>query len=493
MLSGSSLAFAAGAKDYSGYKVYVSLGDSIAAGIGETNRDNKFLYRTPGAYPDIIANEIDAECIPLCCAGSRTVELRACLEDDYVMPDYVTMTMDQAKVDEIRGAFAPAIKKADLITLNIGANDVATYALLLAKDYAGKLGINIASANSAVSEYEAEGDITSAVTSLVSLADKVGAAADMVKAIINGLRIGAERFCENWDAIIRDIYKLNPDVTLMVAGLYNPFNHVKLSGSATLEIGRALDGVIDMINSKMQYGSIYACRYIYVDINGIESLFAAKNLNILDKGFLSDPVLDVHPSVKGQAQIAERFIDKIPEKHACTAPFIDISKLEDEFKAAIEWAYNVGVSIGKDAGLFDPDGCCTRGEIITMLWRAAGCPTPKSSGCAFADVDPRSYCAKAVEWAYEQGIALGYSKDEFAPSDICTRAQIVTFLSRSAGAPKTDGGVSFTDVRAGDYFFSAVAWAVNNHIAKGFDSQHFAPNAACTRAQAAAFLFRCFG
>ncbi len=318
MLSGSCMAFAAKAKDYSGYKVYVSLGDSIAAGIGESNRDNKFLCRTPGAYPDLIANAIDAECIPLCCAGSRTVELRACLEDKYVMPDYVTMTMDRAKVDEIRGAFKPAIKQADIITLNIGANDIATYALLLAKDYAGKLGISLASVNSAVSAYAEDGDFTNAAASLISLADKVGAAAGMVKAMVKGLYVGYERFSENWDAIMRDIYKLNPDVTLLVAGLYNPFNHVKLSSSSMLEIGRALDGVIDMINAKMQYGSVYACRYIYVDITEIESLWAAKGLNVLDEGFLTDAVLNVHPSAKGQAQIADRFIAKIPAKHDCS-------------------------------------------------------------------------------------------------------------------------------------------------------------------------------
>ena len=493
MLSGTCVSLAASAKDYSGYNVYVVLGDSIAAGIGETNKDNKFLYRTPGAYPDIIANTIGAHCIPLCCAGSRTVELRACLEDDYVMPDHITMTMGEGKVEEIRDPYIPAIKRADIITLNIGANDIATYALLSAKDAAGRLGISFLSVNDAVSMYEENGDATGAITKLVELADKVGAAADMVNAVITGLYVGYDRFCENWECIMRDIYTLNPDVTMLVAGMYNPFNRVKLTSNSLIEIGRALDGVIKLINARMQYGSHYSKYYTYVDIMGIESLWAQKELDILDEGFLKDAALNVHPSVKGQSQIAEKMIAKIPEKHMDSASFTDLDGLDLEFRGAVNWAYNKGITVGRTAEWFDPDWSCNRAEIITMLWRAAGCPEPKSAKCVFPDVNPSSYCAKPIQWAYEQGITNGYETGDFAPADECTRAQIVTFLYRYAGSPTVKYSISFEDVFTDDYFYDAVAWAVKSGITNGCDSTHFCPFDTCTRAQAVTFLYRYMG
>ena len=489
LLAGSCVSLADAAKDYSGYRVYVCLGDSIPAGIGETNSTEKFLHRTPGAYPDIVANTIGAELIPLACAGSRTIELRACLEDDYVMPNEVTMTMDRAKVDEIRGAYVPAVAKADLITLNIGANDIATYALLLAAEAAKGLGINVLSVNSAVDMYEEEGDFTGAVASILDLAEKAGALVDVVNAIVGGLMEGYYHFSENWDAIIGDIFEINPDVTLMVVSLYNPFNHMKISDDSLLEIGKALDGVISLINAKMQYGSRYACKYIFVDVMGIESLFAKNGVSILDEGILEGAVLNVHPSMKGHAQIAEKVIAKIPEK-SFELPFGDIAGLNDDYKQAIAWAYDKGVVNGKSANVFAPNAPCTRGEIVTMLWRAAGCPAPKSENCIFSDVNDTSYCAKAAQWAYESDITKGVGGGRFAPDAQCSRGEVVTFLYRSAGSPEVRSDVSFTDVAADSYCAEAAAWAVANGIAKGYGDGSFHPTAGCTRAQAVTFIFR---
>ena len=143
MLSGLCVCFADGGKDYTGYRKYVSLGDSIANGIGENNVENKYMYRTPDAYPDLIAKEIGAELSQLACGGMRTVELRACLEDDYVMPDELANNFSLEKVQEIRHFYAPAIADADFITLNIGSNDILTYALLRAREALAENGIII--------------------------------------------------------------------------------------------------------------------------------------------------------------------------------------------------------------------------------------------------------------------------------------------------------------------------------------------------------------
>ena len=245
LLASLTVSFAA-QKDYRGYVSYVSLGDSIANGIGENNVENKYMHRTPGAYPDRIANATGAHLTQLGCGGMRTVELRACLEDSYDMPDEYANNFTREKVAEIRPFYKPAVAAADLITLNIGANDVATYALLRAKAALADAGVSLGAITGAES---GAADQTDALSRLFSLARTVGALGSAVNAAISGLTEGYARFVRNWDAIIGDIYALNPDVTLLVAGFYNPFNELKISDSSLLELGRAADGIIAAIKT----------------------------------------------------------------------------------------------------------------------------------------------------------------------------------------------------------------------------------------------------
>lgn len=485
LLSCCCVCFADSTKDYSGYRKYVSLGDSIADGIGENNPGvHKYLYRTPGAYPDRIANEIGAELTQLACGGMRTVELRACLEDDYYMPDEFANNFNRAKVREIRGLYAPAIKDADLITLNIGSNDIMTYALIRAKSAVSDLGIKI---DSAVAALEESGEYTQALVKLletVKTADKYG---KIVEEAISGLYDGYSHFDENWDAIIGDIYKLNPNVTLMVAGVYNPFDHLKIDDGMMLELGKAADGIMEMINVKIKYTCPYSNDYIYVDIMGVESMAAKYGDSLTDEGFSETLQLNVHPSNEGQADIANRFIKLIPEKSG--APFTDIAVKPLDYRNAIDWAYEKGIVKGKTSDKFCPDETCTRGQTAAMLWRAAGSPKA-NGGCPFADVSKDSYYYDAVCWGYEKGIIKGFSSTEFHPNELCTRGQIVTFIYRYAGSPAVSGGTVFKDVLPGSYCYDAVCWAVKNDIAKGFDSAIFSPEGSCTRAQLVTFLFR---
>lgn len=482
LLAGFCVCFADGGKDYSGYRKYVSLGDSIANGIGENNVENKYMNRTPGAYPDRIANEIGADLTQLACGGMRTVELRACLEDDYVMPDELANNFSREKVQEIRSLYAPAIADADFITLNIGSNDILTYAILRAKEALAKSGISLGAASSD----EANGDFSGALGDILGTAEGVGMLADIVKDVVDGIYDGYTHFCKNWDAIIGDIYALNPNATLMVSGLYNPFPELKISDSSVLPLGKAADAVIELINMHIKNNSAYADKYIYVDIMGVESMATKFGDSITDEGFFKSVELNVHPSNEGQAEIAKRFIALIPE---CSgAPFTDIAAKPLNFRDAIDWAYAEGITNGKTAGSFCPDDSCTRGQIITMLWRAAGSPAA-SSACGFSDVSSSSYCYSAVCWAVGKGIAKGFTSTQFCPEKTCTRGQIVTFLYRYAGSP-AGGSTGFTDVAKTSYCYDAVCWAVENGIAKGFDSTHFAPDSFCTRAQSVTFLYR---
>ncbi len=157
---------------------------------------------------------------------------------------------------------------------------------------------------------------------------------------------------------------------------------------------------------------------------------------------------------------------------------------------AVLWAAKKGITGGVDENHFAPDAACTRAQIVTFLWRAAGSPEPKGAS-GFTDVPSDSYYAKAVAWAVENGITTGMSDSVFAPDGICTRAQSVTLLYRALGS-KTESSASFRDVPANSWYADAVAWAVENDVTVGIGKGLFGPDAACTRGQIVTFLYRAY-
>ena len=163
---------------------------------------------------------------------------------------------------------------------------------------------------------------------------------------------------------------------------------------------------------------------------------------------------------------------------------------EDYYYDAVLWAAQEGVTGGTSDTLFAPNAGCTRAQAVTFLWRAAGSPEPKSADLPFTDVPADAYYAKAVAWAVENDVAKGVSETAFAPDTACTRAQIVTFLWRAQQSPASGGENPFTDVPAAAYYYNAVLWAVENDVAKGVSETAFAPDTACTRAQIVTFLWR---
>ncbi len=161
------------------------------------------------------------------------------------------------------------------------------------------------------------------------------------------------------------------------------------------------------------------------------------------------------------------------------------------YAKAVEWAVKKGITNGKANGLFGSNDPCTRGQIVTFLWRAAGSPAPKGTAKVPGDVLPGSYCYDAVAWALENGITNGLADGTFGVNNTCTRGQSVTFLYRAMGtAPTTANG--FTDVAANAFCAEAVAWAVENGVTNGTSASTFSPNAGCTRAQIVTFLFRTY-
>ena len=169
--------------------------------------------------------------------------------------------------------------------------------------------------------------------------------------------------------------------------------------------------------------------------------------------------------------------------------FTDMPAKEHWAHDAIDWALVTGVTTGTGNTTFSPDAGCTRAQVVTFLWRAAGKPEPETEENPFLDVSPDAYYYSAVLWALEQGVTTGTSENNFSPDAVCTRAQIVTFLWRFAGSEAAEGA-AFTDVPAGAYYETAVAWAAGKGVTTGTSRDSFSPNAPCTRAQVVTFLYR---
>ena len=170
-------------------------------------------------------------------------------------------------------------------------------------------------------------------------------------------------------------------------------------------------------------------------------------------------------------------------------PFTDVA--EGAYYAdAVAWAIQNKVTSGVSATTFAPNASCTRGQMVTFLWKAAGSPEPKSLTTAFTDVKSGAYYEKAVAWAVENKVTTGTSATTFSPDATVTRGQSVTFLWKANNSPAAEGTSAFTDVAASAYYASAVNWAVEKGVTSGMSATTFSPNSNCTRAQIVTFLYR---
>ena len=172
-------------------------------------------------------------------------------------------------------------------------------------------------------------------------------------------------------------------------------------------------------------------------------------------------------------------------------PFTDVP--EGSFYIdPVLWAVENGVTTGATATTFNPNGNCQRAAVVTFLWRAAGSPEPTTTVNPFTDVKESDFFYKAVLWAVENEITNGLSATKFGPFELCNRAQVVTFLWRAMGKPDSSAEVSFADVQAGQFYSTAVAWAVEKGITNGISATEFGVNGICNRAQVVTFLYRTY-
>ena len=187
----------------------------------------------------------------------------------------------------------------------------------------------------------------------------------------------------------------------------------------------------------------------------------------------------------GKVEVKATFV-----KAGETSPFVDVPA-DSYYFDAVKWAQKLGITNGKANGLFGSNDPCTRGQIVTFLWRAAGSPEPKGAASGMSDVVSGSYYEKAVAWAIENGITTGTTASTFSPDATCTRAQAVTFLARALNA-KAASAAEFSDVPTDSYFADAVAWAAANGVTEGIGGSLFGSDNDCTRGQIVTFLYRAY-
>ena len=206
-----------------------------------------------------------------------------------------------------------------------------------------------------------------------------------------------------------------------------------------------------------------------------------KELELTDKG--DGKFTFIMPA--GKVEVKAAFTEEVK-----ISPFRDVPT-DAYYYEAVKWAQKKGITGGIGDGLFGPNQPCTRAQIVTFLWRAAGSPEPEGTAAGMTDVAAGSYYEKAVAWAIENGITTGTADGLFAPDATCTRAQGMTFLFRASKA-SADGMPAFSDVATNAYYAEAVKWATDNGITTGTTSSTFSPGSGCTRAQIVTFLWRLY-
>ena len=186
------------------------------------------------------------------------------------------------------------------------------------------------------------------------------------------------------------------------------------------------------------------------------------------------------------------YVEPTPTPPAGDNPFTDVPN-DAWYAAPVLWAKANNVTGGTSATTFGPDDSCTRAQVVTFLWAANGKPEPKSMNNPFKDVANNAWYLKPVLWAVEQGITGGIAEGKFGPEQTCTRAQIATFLYAAAGKPEVSGKSSFKDVKDADWFAKPIIWAAQNEVTGGIGDGKFGPNNTCTRAQVVTFLYKVYG
>ncbi len=361
-------AFAASGKNYYDYENYVCVGDSIAAGcalardgkptnfdqtIDDPNKvmDNSYVFRgydfsvAPNAYHSLVANELGSTLYQCARSGLRAVELRYMLDGTY--NDYDTsrvwgntyfdndgngFTLADLDAMNKQVSYAEKIKKADLLTLNIGSNDVFSFTMTIVIKELTKDSSDPALV--AIKDFlNKGGNIGTAFVKLIEAYEKMGKATELMSTLTATMNKAYDQFKVNFNAVVEKIYELNPDVTVVAVGVYNPLDGVKLSSSSKLDISGIVAPVVTTINTYIKSFRLSYDNYYFANVVGTETY----SMSLDDNYFSEYLIAKVHPTIEGHKYMAEKILAALPTK-PLDAPTVKASNVAATGKVKLSWA-----------------------------------------------------------------------------------------------------------------------------------------------------------
>ena len=512
-------AFAATKETVKHYGTYTVLGDSIPGGFGLST----YPYSTPdgpaivdgvvvglndgtlvaGSFPEIVSKAIAAEKTnSLSRSGMRSTELRMMLDENYNGDDYTELLvatnigMDMDAFLASRQTYVDSVKNADLITINIGSNDLMLKTMhnALTNVYSSDSENSITARLKALLAAHG-GSIGAAFAEMLSTLETIGKLPQVMTAALSTLAESEIMFRQNWEAILSTIHKLNPDATVLALGLYNPFREIQLSDSASfLQVGRLIDPVIADINFYISALSPQHWNYKFVDISDTEvfGFPALSELSASDDGLYIMMLVGTHPNEAGHAYIADQIFKALPERSA-----------SDPTPAPTATPTATPTPTPTPTATAEPTPSATVEPTPAATAEPTATPAPTTQPTAeptvspapakefpFKDVAKGSWYYPNVYYVWEKGIMEGISPDTFAPNMTTSRAQFAAVIYRMAGSPDASNmRCPFTDLTA-DWYKAAVVWCYNNGVVNGTSATTFEPNANITREQMVTMLYR---
>lgn len=478
-------------KKYEPYRVYTCLGDSVAAGYGTTGYNVPPLCaQQPNAYHTLLANALGADLRQFGWGGFRSHEIRHMIDPDYSITDWTYADNCAGFVHEEdlaarQDAYIKGVEDADILTINIGSNDLfgdalgevfrVLYAEPDSNETLDKIKENLKNS----------GNLGAAFVQLMEFAQSIGKLNEVLNVAVKAFYRSYETFKVNFDAIVKSVYERNPDVTLVIIGMFNPLKTLSINEGDLVKVGKAADPLMLLMNNYMKNGCKYSDKYIYVDVKDVE----LHDIAFKQDDFWSAYLAAVHPTDEGHIYMTNQILNALPERG--TLPFTDVPS-DAWYYDDLYYAWFHGMVKGTSDTTFSPNATSTRAQAVTMLYRIAGEPDVSGLTEPFSDVADNFWGRDAIIWGYNEGIIKGFTATTFGPDAELTRAQFVTMLYRYAGLPESGSDLStVTDAAAvADCYRAAVAWAVEQGIIKGFEDGSFRPDLPISRAQLAVILAR---
>lgn len=399
-------------KQHFDYGSYVLLGDSVASGWSDVeDRGNTSFHRIEGSYGAILADELQVkEYHPMACIGFRTVEMRYIFEEDYEPDRFLFKSIEDEIMEEKMPLMREAVKNADLITLNIGGNDWGSYVGWHIEEAVAEMSGTENFVEEALEYLEGTVNFSvETINTLIGMADLFKCVPELVQVLPDALREGFTRYLENWNYMIEDIYALNPDVTLVVIGMFDTSLQDETMDSEAdtsvtlpeVDIGMNIgQTIVDLANIPMRDG---AEEYGYIFVEPVGTLCEEQ-----------------HPSYAGHRHIADMILEALPD---ASFPYTDLEEGSAEYNVA-QKLYTKGLMYGVSDTEFAPEAPVTRGQLADVFYRVAGTPETEYS---LADTD-----AASAAWTAEKGVISADENGNFAPDGEVSYFELAQIMFRFA-------------------------------------------------------------